>query len=270
MPARKRGIDQITQNAKQIGLSLDKLTALKEVYSLFLIKNKRAGSGLGTQSTEGQEKRSTYIRDIEFYFDELIKKQSVINWEALLTRLVVYRIELYTENFIKRESTFGDALRATHVHLLQTLQFAYTKNSDCALLQIINEKTTKAPHVLEDLFDDISTLEEARKVNAAWGHHEALHNMFDQRFDYLFSFLNPEKIPREYPKALYTESNRVNTFVNELSLRCDDAHLGYGALFHQQPVAEEKEKQKNEFDGENPASKKKTSSRVNDKSHPWH
>ena len=73
----------------------------------------------------------------------------------------------------------------------------------------------------------------------------------------VMSFLNPEKIPREYPKALYTESNRVNTFVNELSLRCDDAHLGYGALFHQQPVAEEKEKQKNEFDGENPASKKK-------------
>ena len=191
----------LTRNKKRkfdavMGMPVAEIQLLKDVYKRFLIKQKSAAAGLFTLTglDRRQDARRQYIDNIMECFNNLIRSQSVKNWETLLILFVQYRIALYTENF-KFQSTFGDALRVVQTNLLYRLQMAYTNNSDCSILKSLHLKIINAPKIMEPALSDSQQLEEIKVSAAAFGYNEALIS---------------------YSAALVTESENIRKLSAEL------------------------------------------------------
>lgn len=239
---------------QRVGLTRDELIALKDRYKEFLLDKKMAGSGLTTRSATKQDRRSENISHIDQCFEELIQTQTVQKWEALLIRLVQYRIQLYTENS-KTNSTFGDALHAVHIHLLQTLKLAYIKSSNCAILCKINDEMSNPSNALEGSFKDLAAWEEMRIRSAAFGYNHALKNdiipnIKKTRTRIIFS-LSKEQSPICYPPALIEPSKQMADFLEQINAKRYESYLDYGEFFSEP---------RKETEGENPDTKKRRAS----------
>jgi len=230
----KKPVYCATSKSAEMGISVSELSGLRDRYDLFLKEKKMAGAGPTTRSDSKQMNRNAYIKSINENFNSLIKEQSAKKWGYLLIQLVRYRIELYTEN-AKNESTFGDALRAVHISLLQALKLAYEKRKECVILKKINEEIEWAPTMLASCLEiDVPTLEETRIYAAAYGYEDALKEIsFDskpKRKHSLFR-LSKETLLTVYPAGLTAFSDQLDDFCKQLSSERYESYLGYNNFF---------------------------------------
>lgn len=210
-PHAKRKFSFISSTTTNIGLAIDQLNELQEIYHTFLSQQKDVGAGPTTRLQSKQEDRNSKIATIDEHFKVLMRQQTAENWKALLINLTQFYIALYTENtwYIKTSSTFGDALRAVHLHLLDTIKNSGLNKPDdpvvktlCGSIENPAEPPANQP--------DIQSLHEHNVTNAAFGHYGALVG--------------------EYP-TLVEQNTQVSLFIKEISTNQQKQSQPFGSVF---------------------------------------